>query len=469
MAAAFDAPPELLDSAAEFAEAALYHAGLIDWSVRQTRRFPVRKVIADLRGLNETRTQEALDAMIHVTMRQMVETEAKGAVAEAILRRLAVCQGGFTYDAAQAICRETPEALDDALNTLQSWQFLRFEGQRYALDPLAAAVIAPDSVAYRPHYDFYLALAREHDRRQDYLGLDIESDNLDAAFEWAIANGDGEDALWLANACGHFLGNRGRFEQRLNWFERVAAALAAHPDDMLRANAQNSLGLIYQEHPTGSKRDNLQRAIAAYEAALIYYTPQAAPLDYAMTQNNLGNAYRDLAGIEDRAANLQRAIAAYEAALQYWTPEPRRWATPRPRTTWVMPTGAWPGSRSAPPTSSAPSPPTKPRCNTAPRRPRRWITPRPRTTWEMPTATWPGSRTALPTSSAPSPPMKPHCNTGRRRPRRCITPRPRTTWAMPTGTWPGSRTAPPTSSAPSPPLKPHCNTAPRRPRRWTMP
>ena len=39
--------------------------------------------------------------------------------------------------------------------------------------------------------------------------------------------------------------------------------------------------------------------MAAYEAALVYYTAERAPLDYAMTQNNLGNAYRDLAEIED--------------------------------------------------------------------------------------------------------------------------------------------------------------------------
>jgi len=67
--------------------------------------------------------------------------------------------------------------------------------------------------------------------------------------------------------------------------------------------------------PTGDRAANLARAIACYEAALRFYTPEAAPLDYAMTQNNLGEAYRNLP-TGDRAANLARAIACYEAALR---------------------------------------------------------------------------------------------------------------------------------------------------------
>ena len=61
--------------------------------------------------------------------------------------------------------------------------------------------------------------------------------------------------------------------------------------------------------------------MAAYEAALVYYTAERAPLDYAMTQNNLATAYRNLAEIEDRENNLRRAVAAYEAALVYYTAE----------------------------------------------------------------------------------------------------------------------------------------------------
>ena len=70
----------------------------------------------------------------------------------------------------------------------------------------------------------------------------------------------------------------------------------------------------------GDRAANLQQAIACYEQALRVHTPEAAPLDYAMTQNNLGNAYRQLP-VGDRAANLQKAIACYEQALRFCTPE----------------------------------------------------------------------------------------------------------------------------------------------------
>lgn len=64
----------------------------------------------------------------------------------------------------------------------------------------------------------------------------------------------------------------------------------------------------------------LQRAIAAYRAALIYRTLDIAPAAYAATQNNLGTAYWQLASLLDdqpdqRHERLQQAIVAYKAAI----------------------------------------------------------------------------------------------------------------------------------------------------------
>jgi tetratricopeptide (TPR) repeat protein len=52
---------------------------------------------------------------------------------------------------------------------------------------------------------------------------------------------------------------------------------------------------------------NLGRAIAAYEAALNYYTPEAAPLDYARTQGNLGIALEDSGDLAGALACWRRA------------------------------------------------------------------------------------------------------------------------------------------------------------------
>ncbi|MFP4502821.1 MAG: hypothetical protein ACLFTT_17650, partial [Candidatus Hydrogenedentota bacterium] len=65
---------------------------------------------------------------------------------------------------------------------------------------------------------------------------------------------------------------------------------------------------------------NLEQAIACYKAALRVYTETDFPQEWAMTQNNLGNAYDQLPR-GDRGENLEEAIACYERALTVYTEE----------------------------------------------------------------------------------------------------------------------------------------------------
>jgi tetratricopeptide (TPR) repeat protein len=361
---------------AALAKAARFHPRLMQKAVGWLNFYPADYVLEILTTLQGADAEEALDDMIRKTMRQ-VEAQPGGAAAIAALRKLAACRGGFTFAAAKYILsalnpqpllpqgegeqnnpspharlsrsqplpqgegeREqdipTPTLTQSfaasplhgegsktdmqALGVLMQWKLVGQEGGRYVIDPLVTVAVEEDETARRAHYEFYLALAREHDAKQDYLGLDVESANLEAAFEWAMGE-DAEAAYWFYYSCSNFLANRGRFLQRMDWLERAAAALLGSTDEELKASVQNSLGILYQNHPLGDRRDNLRKAITAYGAALEHYTPERAPLDYATSQNNLGNAYCDLAEIEDREENLRLAIAAYEAALAYRMPE----------------------------------------------------------------------------------------------------------------------------------------------------
>ncbi len=57
---------------------------------------------------------------------------------------------------------------------------------------------------------------------------------------------------------------------------------------------------------------------------MAFFTPEAAPLDYAMIQNNLGATLRDLAGAiagEERQARLEEAVDACREALRFYTAE----------------------------------------------------------------------------------------------------------------------------------------------------
>ena len=56
--------------------------------------------------------------------------------------------------------------------------------------------------------------------------------------------------------------------------------------------------------------------MAAYRAALEERTRERVPLDWAMTQMNLGNALVTLGERESGTARLEEAVAAYNGALE---------------------------------------------------------------------------------------------------------------------------------------------------------
>ncbi|AOY82461.2 CHAT domain-containing protein [Moorena producens JHB] len=94
------------------------------------------------------------------------------------------------------------------------------------------------------------------------------------------------------------------------------------------ASTQNNLGNAYRDRIKGQKEQNLEDAIACYQLALEVRTRQAFPVDWAMTQNNLGLAYSDrITGQKEQ--NLEQAIACYKLALEVRTREafPIDWAT----------------------------------------------------------------------------------------------------------------------------------------------
>jgi len=84
------------------------------------------------------------------------------------------------------------------------------------------------------------------------------------------------------------------------------------------AMTQNNLGNALAKIPSGDRTQNLHGAITAFEAALQVHTRDAFPVKWAMIQNNLGNAWVHMP-TGDRAGNLSKAIAAFESALTVFT------------------------------------------------------------------------------------------------------------------------------------------------------
>ena len=65
----------------------------------------------------------------------------------------------------------------------------------------------------------------------------------------------------------------------------------------------------------------LEQAVQAYRAALEVRTRERVPLDWAMTQNNLGAALRTLGELESGTERLEQAVQAHRAALEVFTVE----------------------------------------------------------------------------------------------------------------------------------------------------
>ena len=95
------------------------------------------------------------------------------------------------------------------------------------------------------------------------------------------------------------------------------------------AITQNNLGnaLKFLGERDGNPKQ-LEKAVDAYHAALQEQTRDRVPLDWAMTQNNLGNALRTLGEQEGNPQRLEQAVDAFRAALQERTRDrvPLDWA-----------------------------------------------------------------------------------------------------------------------------------------------
>ncbi len=88
------------------------------------------------------------------------------------------------------------------------------------------------------------------------------------------------------------------------------------------AMTQNNLGNAYGRlAEVEAKAENCKKAIKAYQEALKVRTLESFPMQHAMTQNNLGAAYGRLAEVEAKAENCKKAIKAYQAALEVYTLE----------------------------------------------------------------------------------------------------------------------------------------------------
>jgi non-specific serine/threonine protein kinase len=267
----------------------------------------------------------------HRTLRAMVDW-SHDLLAEperVVLRRLAVFAGGWTLEAAEAVCAGAPVEREDVLDLLlrlvdkslviaeeqeREARYRLLETiRRYAEEQLLQAGEAAATRAR--HLDWYLAWTERagpalirHDQARWSRRLAADHDNLRAALTWARAEPAGaEKELRLAAELGRFWGLRGHGREGRAW---LADALARGPATATRARATafawaGRLETTYGNPTAG--RAQCEQGVAVARAV-------GDPGLVAFTLNQLGFPVTEQDDVASARALLTEAVAAARRA-----------------------------------------------------------------------------------------------------------------------------------------------------------
>jgi predicted ATPase/DNA-binding CsgD family transcriptional regulator len=222
----------------------------------------------------------------HQTLRAMIDW-SYGLLEQSektLFRRLAVFAGGWTLEAAQAVCGSDdlgPQVVLDVLTRLidkSLVQVRKCDGEtrcsmletirHYASEKLLEANELEG--IRRRHLDCFVKLAEESEPQLQgpeqarwIERLDTENGNLRAALEWSLTDGDVKAGLRLAVGLGQYWFMRGHlFGEGREWLEKILSRPEAQEQKAARARAFLSLGtLTYFQGDHGA-------AHSAYENSL---------------------------------------------------------------------------------------------------------------------------------------------------------------------------------------------------------
>lgn len=240
----------------------------------------------------------------------------------AVLRRLSTFAGGFTLEAATAICEDArieDTQVDDLLWSLVGKSLLIFDvtvgsGRFRLLDTIREYTkeklqeTGQDDIYGRRHRDFYAHLARRAETRgpaqREWLDrLELELENLRAALAWCEVSGEIEEGLRLASASEMmaFWERNQHVEEGLDWLQRFLAKSNTAANVAI-ATSLSALGRLH--HRLGQSNE----AKIAIEKSL----------DMSRTlgeENCLAAALANLAHIELALGNVGKAKEIYEDCL----------------------------------------------------------------------------------------------------------------------------------------------------------
>jgi non-specific serine/threonine protein kinase len=258
---------------------------------------------------------------------------------QALLRRLAVFAGGWTLEAAEAVC--TGEAVGegevlDLLGRLVDKSLVLVEApagavrhrlpetvRQYARDRLVeAGEVGP--VRAR-HLDYFLEMAERLAPELEGRGLqaamrrlESEHDNLRAALDWSLADAGRQVALRLTSSLFRFWVTPGYYTEGRQWAERVLAGLAPEASsapEAVQPGEQTSLARVYWTAGTFAwMQGDLARAREMTEESLAICrrldekeTLASVLLTFGLVLNSQG-AYEQAVTAAEESVTLLRAL-----------------------------------------------------------------------------------------------------------------------------------------------------------------
>jgi predicted ATPase/DNA-binding CsgD family transcriptional regulator/DNA-binding XRE family transcriptional regulator len=233
--------------------------------------------------------------------------------------RLGVFVGGWTLEAAEAVCKKNVslnilDGLASLLDKNLIKQVASSEGEprfmmletirEYASERLITSGEMNDLNRYHTNYFFMLAEEAENytygrEQIRWFDQLEVEWDNLRAALIWSK---DSETGLQLAAALGWFFRQRSHWKEGFDWLERI---LASNPDApaFLRAKALNNAGKL-----AGLMGDGQQIRMLCSEAlALARATNDRWNIAWAL--HHL--AFHSIHDINESAAELEESLVLF--------------------------------------------------------------------------------------------------------------------------------------------------------------
>jgi tetratricopeptide (TPR) repeat protein len=123
---------------------------------------------------------------------------------------------------------------------------------------------------------------------------------------------------WAENKTENCLKAVKAYEEAIEY--RTAALFPVQYASILNNIGEACCALAEAEENGEKQIKYLKKAIGVYCDSLNYRTFRNYPVEYAVTQNNTGSAYRLLAALEQRKENSLLAIAAHEEALKVFSP-----------------------------------------------------------------------------------------------------------------------------------------------------